>query len=281
MPPKGAHQRTMYKSGGKVLYAMRKTGRVFSRLLPLPGKRREDRHALPKPAREPTGSTNPSKEHYPDQSRVSAEHFRPIALKPGEKRPLAEIGLGGIKIHALMDTGATASIVSQRIWDFIRENRLQTKHNPTPIRGSTLGNQVILSSGTVWVNVQENNRSYELPFHVMPAYANDMLLGVDNLAILGYQLQRRAESFNALDMEYDLETARREIKTWLKLDEEIVDFKRFHEGNPPEPDHEKPEREQIDRENPEPDLDETLGPRRVTRAMAKKAKLASAAEEPG
>ncbi|XP_074097644.1 uncharacterized protein LOC141526508 [Cotesia typhae] len=61
----------------------------------------------------------------------------------------------------------------------------------------------------------------------------------------------------------------------------IKDLKPFHEGNPPESDHEKPEREQIDRENHYPDVDETLGPRRVTRAMAKKAKLVSTAGEPG
>lgn len=56
----------------------------------------------------------------------------------------------------------------------------------------------------------------------------------------------------------------------------IKDLKPFHEGNFPESDC-----EQNDCKNPEPELDETRGPRRITRALAKRAKLEAAAGEPG
>ncbi|CAG5093092.1 Protein of unknown function [Cotesia congregata] len=121
---------------------------TFSRDCPCPyRKRHKVRHALPKPARDPTGSTTPRNEQCPEKSRAEGGHFQPTALKPDDKRPFVEIRLGN--------------------------------------------------------------------------------------------------------------------------------------GNPLEPNREQPDRDQPDRENPEPVVDETLGPRRVTRAMAKKAKLASAAGEPG
>lgn len=67
----------------------------------------------------------------------------------------------------------------------------------------------------------------------------------------------------------------------------IKDLKPFHR----EPDREKPDlkklnheyldRERFDHEQPEPDLDESLEPRRITRVMAKKVKLTLATGKPG
>ncbi|XP_057329830.1 uncharacterized protein LOC130670441 [Microplitis mediator] len=62
----------------------------------------------------------------------------------------------------------------------------------------------------------------------------------------------------------------------------LKDLKPFHEGNPLKPDRDLLDHEQLDRdhEQTEPELDETLQPRRITRAMARKANSPPITEDP-
>ncbi|CAG5093104.1 Protein of unknown function [Cotesia congregata] len=153
---------------------------------------------------------------------VAQENGQPqTTVRVGDKRPFAKIELGGRDIHALMDTGATASIISPATWTFVQNNGLLTKYDPTPKQGLTLGSHVVQTTGTAWIVISESGRIYTLPFHIIPSYRNDMLLGVDNLSEMGYHLLRKQDTFecHTLDVKCDLETARREIKALLKLDE--------------------------------------------------------------
>lgn len=73
-----------------------------------------------------------------------------------------------------------------------------------------MGNHIVRTTGTAWINLKNDNREYNLPFHVIAAYANDLLSGIDNLSKMGYQLIRQPGMFDChiLDIEHDLEAAR-------------------------------------------------------------------------
>ncbi|CAG5084908.1 Protein of unknown function [Cotesia congregata] len=124
-----------------------------------------------------------------DNKRVGTQQqYNPSAIRVGDKRPFAKIELGVRDIHALMDTGATASIISPATWTFVQNNGLFKKYDPTPKQGSTLRSHVVQTTSTAWIVITESGRAYTLPFHIIPSYRNDMLLGVDNLGKMGYQL---------------------------------------------------------------------------------------------
>ncbi|XP_074114899.1 uncharacterized protein LOC141537675 [Cotesia typhae] len=187
-------------------------------------KRSEDRFKLPEPSQRPPGSSQSGDIQSANQPiNTTTGQFKPKDVKPGDKRPFAKIEVGQVTIHALMDTGATASVISQKVWDFIRQNNLYEKYNSVPVRGSTLGQHVVCTTGTAWVKIREDNRIFALPFHIIPTYRNDMLLGVDNLTILGYQLLKCHPSFTCYELEtkYDETTAQKEIDELLQRDQDI------------------------------------------------------------
>ncbi|XP_074097695.1 uncharacterized protein LOC141526561 [Cotesia typhae] len=187
-------------------------------------KRSEDRFKLPEPSQRPPGSSQSGDIQSANQPiNTTTGQFKPKDVKPGDKRPFAKIEVGQVTIHALMDTGATASVISQKVWDFIRQNNLYEKYNSVPVRGSTLGQHVVCTTGTAWVKIREDNRIFVLPFHIIPTYRNDMLLGVDNLTILGYQLLKCHPSFTCYELEtkYDETTAQKEIDELLQRDQDI------------------------------------------------------------
>lgn len=118
-----------------------------------------------------------------------------------------------------MDTGATASIISGNTWKFIHDHQLYTDFDPTPTQGYTLDNSKVETEGTVWVRLTEDYRDYVLPFHIIPTYANDMLLGIDNLTELGYHLSRAYNTFTCHELNMD--AAKEEIASLLRLDAQV------------------------------------------------------------
>lgn len=82
---------------------------------------------------------------------------------------------------------------------------------------------MVCTTGTAWVKIREENRIFALPFHIISSYGNGMLLGVDNLIVLEYQLLKCHPSFTcyALNVKYDVTAAPREIEEFLQRDEEI------------------------------------------------------------
>lgn len=148
-------------------------------------------------------------------------------LKPHDSRPYIVINIGNKTLWCLADTGATTSLISQDLWDYIRSKSLYSSYKPINQVAKVTDGREVLCVGIARVRLRLKDTDRELPFYIMPSFHGDILLGIDNLTTIGFSIQLKTadkqpyHSINMSSVGDQLTEARKEIKAELESNAKV------------------------------------------------------------
>ncbi|KAH9121452.1 hypothetical protein AeMF1_006841, partial [Aphanomyces euteiches] len=113
---------------------------------------------------------------FPDRFLCAVGSSNPV--------PTVTVSINGVPVEALIDTGASVSLISEQCWIRAGSPTLwQSKKNMVSVE-----NRPLKTLGLRSFTIRLADQSSQFPFHVMPGTATDCILGVDYLRRMHAQI---------------------------------------------------------------------------------------------